>query len=276
MTEAEQITDETPEPTLEEFVAEMEADGDVEAGTDETPVEQLAEPEAEPEQMFDVNGEQVPVSELIGGYMKGADYTQKTQEIAQTREEIAAQRDALQRFYDTDATPEWEPTPPVVAPDRDGNMPEFVTDTERMLYEQNQKHEAQIQALTSDSQKRKQQEVFKSVDNTLFGFKDAHPDLPEAEIVQISQFVRQKGMPYTPESFDLVHKAQSSPSVDDIKAQARAEYDAELKANKAKSEQAALEPGSVPATSEEPPDINSLSEAMRDKLMAEEFRSMGG
>ena len=89
MSEAEKNTAEPTEPTLEEFVAEMDAEVEGEADASETQVETEPEQpaESEQEQMFEVNGEQVPVSELIGGYMKGSDYTQKTQEAARKLEE---------------------------------------------------------------------------------------------------------------------------------------------------------------------------------------------
>lgn len=277
MTEAEKNTVETPEPTLEEFVASMEASGDDEAGSDETQVdsEQPIEPEVEPEQMFDVNGEQVPISELIGGYMKGSDYTRKTQELAVKREEAESMRAAVDRFYESEPAPEWQPQPPAYGAEKPG-LPEFATETERLLFEQNQKHEQALAALQNESKQRKQQEVLRSVDNTLFGFKDKHPDLADEQIVSISQVVRSKGLPYTQDSFDMVRKATMSPSEADVRKAAVAEYIAEQKALKTKSEQAALEPGNVPAADNAPPDIRNLSQETIDALAAEDFRQMMG
>ena len=281
MSEAEQITVDAPEPTLEEFVADMTADGDDEAGSDGTLAvtepEQVAEPEAEPdEQMFEVNGEQVPVSELIGGYMKGSDYTQKTQELAVKREEAESMRAAVDRFYESEPAPaEWQPQPPTGLPSGEPtSLPEFATETERMLFEQGQKQEQALAALQNESKQRKQQEVLQGIDRTLYGYKDSNPDLTDEQIVQISQTVRTRNYPYTQDSFDMVRKATMSPSQDDVGKAAVAEYIAEQKAEKAKGVQAALEPGSAPALSEEPPDIGNMTDEQRDALMLADIRNM--
>jgi len=279
MSEAEQITAEEPEATLEDFVAEMSAEGEGEAESDETqPVieaEQLTEPEAESEQMFDVNGEQVPVSELIGGYMKGSDYTQKTQELAVQREEAESMRASVQRFYETESTPEWQPQPPAVGTEKAG-LPEFATETERMLFEQNQKHEQALKTLQDKNRNREYQEALQSTDDTLFGYQKSHPDLSEQQLVQISAAVRlDDDLPYTRKSFDRVNRELFPVSADDIGKSAVAEYIERQKADKVKSEQAALEPGSAPAMSEEPPDIGNMTDEQRDALMLQDFKSMG-
>jgi hypothetical protein len=275
MTEAlEPTAEETAEPTLEEFVAEMSADADSEADEAGTPTEQPAEPEAEPVQTFEVNGEQVTIDELRNGYMRTRDYTQKTQEVARAREEAAAMKDALDRFYAEPANPEWEPALPGTRSTSD--VPEFVTDAERVLYERTQKTEQQITALIADKQRREKQEVLQSVDNTLYGFKDKNPDLTDDQIIQISQTVRQRGYPYTRDSFDMVRKATMAPSPDEIRKQAVAEYIASQKALKTKGEMAALEPGNVPAADNAPPDIRNLSQEQIDALAAEDFRQMMG
>ena len=280
MPEAKETTAEPTELTLEEFVADMDAEAESEAESEGTQVktepEQPAEADAEPEQTFEVNGEQVPVSELIGGYMKGSDYTQKTQELALKREEAEMMKAAVDRFYEAPAAPEWQPPMPgVKAPSGEPTSPpEFATDFERTLYEQNQKTQQAISALQVESKQRKQREVLQSVDETLYGYKDANPDLTDEQIVQISQTVRNRDYPYTRDSFDMVRKATMAPSADDIKKQVIADYVAEQKAVKAKSEAAALEPGSAPAMSDPPPDISNMTQEQRDALMLQDFRDL--
>ena len=275
MTEAlEPTAEETAEPTLEEFVAEMSADADSEADEAGTLTEQPAEPEVEPVQTFEVNGEQVTIDELQKGYMRTSDYTQKTQEVARAREEAAAMKAALERFYDEPASPGWQPAPPGTKSDYD--MPEFVTDAERILYERAQKTEQTLAALLADKQRREKQEVLQGVDNTLYGFKEKNPGLTDDQIVMISQTVRQHGYPYTRKSFDMVRKATMAPSPEEIRKQAVADYIAEQKALKTKSEMAALEPGNVPAAVNAPPDIRNLSQEQIDALAAEDFKQMMG
>jgi hypothetical protein len=276
MSEAQEPTaEETTEPTLEEFVADMDAEVVSEATEDEAPVEeQPAEAESEPVQTFDVNGEQVTIDELQKGYMRTSDYTKKTQEVARAREEAEAMREALNRFYEEPVTPGWEPEPPGMKPAYD--TPEFVTDAERILYEKTQKMEQAVAALAADKHRREKQEALQNVDNTLFGYQKDNPDLTDEQIVQISRTVRQRGYPYTQDSFDMVRKATMAPSVEEIRKQAVADYIEQQKALKAKSEQAALEPGNVPAADEPPPDIRTLSQEQIDALATEEFRQMMG
>ena len=279
MTEAEKTAAETDEQSLEDFVASMDDEQDSEADLGETPAEeQPAEPEAEPEQTFEVNGEQVPISELIGGYMKGADYTQKTQELAIKREEAETIKAAVDRFYETPAAPEWQPDlpGPKLPAGEPTSPPEFATDFERKLYEEGQKTQQAVATLQAENKQRKLGDALQATDNTLYGYKDSHSDLTDEQIVQISQTVRQKGYPYTQESFDMVRKATMSPSTDDIRKQAVLDYIEEQKVEKARSEAAALEPGGAPATSEPPPDIRNMSQEQVDALAAEEFRRMTG
>lgn len=279
MTEAEQITNEPAEPTIEEFAAEVQAEAEVEADQSETPEEQPAESETEQEQTFEVQGEQVPISELIGGYMKGADYTQKTQEAARKMEEAEAIKAAVDRFYETPGSPEWEPAPPQKLPSGEPTgLPEFASETEQRLWnEQQQLKRTTVELLANQNRNEIQREV-RRIEGVFDNFVAANSDMPEAKIVEISQTVRGRNMPYTKESFDLVSRAVASQSPDDIGKAAVAEYIEQQKALKNKGEMAALEPGSAPAHSEPPPDINSLSEAEQDRLMAAEFKrqEMGG
>ena len=83
-------------------------------------------------------------------------------------------------------------------------------------------------------------------------------------------------MPYTQESFDIVHKASTVPDMEAARKQWEADYIARQKAEKAKAEAAALEPGNAPAHADGPIDINSLSEKERDALMANDIANWGG
>lgn len=90
-----------PEADAEETdAAEMEAEGDDEEGAEEEAAGQEDEEEAQDEgQTFTVrvNGkdEKVSESELISGYQRHADYTQKTQALASDRRELDGARDTL-------------------------------------------------------------------------------------------------------------------------------------------------------------------------------------
>lgn len=272
MTEAEKNdTAEAPELTTEEFVAEIMAEGDGEAETVETPVE---EQPAEAEQTFEVQGEQITIDELKSGYMKGADYTQKTQELARAREEAESIKAAVNDFYEQPGSPEWQPEPPT--PGTDGEMPEFVTPLEKELWEKNKAIEQKVESIAKYQEMQAKQSRVEAVNQTLDGFMSAHPDINEAKVVEISRTVRTRGMPYTKDSFELIAKAVAAPSLEEVKAAAVAEYKAEQKAIEERGKNAALEPGTAPAHTDAPPDINSLSEAEVDALMAEEFRRQGG
>ena len=75
-----------PEP-VEEKVEEVK--------TEEAPEEEKKEEEApveeKPATVKLSDGVEVPVSELVAGYMKGADYTRKTMELADLRRQLAVQ-----------------------------------------------------------------------------------------------------------------------------------------------------------------------------------------
>jgi len=246
----------------------------------ETPVEeQPTEDEQEQEQMVEVAGEMVPISQVVSGYMKNADYTQKTQALARDREQVEAMRQALDNFYAQDTPPEFRPQPPTQQYQRaqqQAEMPDFATPLEQQLWEQNQRTQQTLAELQQWKNNLTKQEVMRSVDNTLYGFKDAHPDLSEEQVVEISRTVRSRGLPYTKDSFDLVHKATSAPSPEELRRQFIAEYEAEQKRLKKQQNAAALEPGNVPAGEEAPLDIRSLPDEKIDALMAEDFRSMMG
>lgn len=273
MSEAEQ-TVETPEPTIEEFVAEMQAEETGEAESSETPTEQPAEAEAEQEQTFEVQGQQLTIDELKKGYMQESDYTRGKQELARMREEAEAMKAAVDRFYETPAAPEWTPQPPQGG--EQPGLPEFTTPFEKELWDKNQQTEQKVEAILEYQKRQATEGRVREVNQTLDGFISAHPELDESQVVEISRTVRTKGMQYSPESFELVRAAVASPDAESIKAAAVAEYIEQQKRVKAKGDAAALEPGTAPAHAEAPPNIADMPQEQIDALMAEEFRQMGG
>lgn len=85
-------------PADPELEAEADTSEDVEAEPEEESEEEAEEKEAEPSHTVKVNGEakQVSTSELIAGYQKGADYTAKTQKLAEERRAHEAEVSATQ------------------------------------------------------------------------------------------------------------------------------------------------------------------------------------
>lgn len=79
LSKAEDETEVTDEP--EETEAEIEPEETEDEAPEETPVD----PDAWKSQEFEVNGEKVSGAELASGYMKDADYRQKTAQAAQLR-----------------------------------------------------------------------------------------------------------------------------------------------------------------------------------------------
>ncbi|RVK19426.1 hypothetical protein CN165_12725 [Sinorhizobium medicae] len=67
----------------DETTSDVEDDSDVDAPDTEADTE---------EQFFEINGEQVPFSELQSGYLRQADYTRKTQELAEQRKQYQLQQ----------------------------------------------------------------------------------------------------------------------------------------------------------------------------------------
>jgi len=282
--EAQDNAAEAAEPTLEEFVAsELEAEQDSEAQDEGTLADHDEQPDAgdesdapEPEQTFEVQGEQVTIDELTKGYLRQQDYTKKTQEVARAREEAESIKAALERFYSEPAAPEWQPERGQPQPSEQGDIPEFATEAERRLWEKTQMLEKQTAELTQSYKRKQAQEQMQAIERTFDGFVEAHPDMPEQQIIEISRTVRERGLPYTPASFDLVSRAIAQPSIEEVRKAAVAEYIERQKVEKRKAEEAALEPGNAPAHDEPPPDIRKLPQETIDALMAQEFRNLGG
>lgn len=71
------------EPVLEQPTVETEA----ETGILDSLTEQAEDPLTDSGELYEVNGEMISLEQLTSGYMKDADYTQKTQELAELQRE---------------------------------------------------------------------------------------------------------------------------------------------------------------------------------------------
>jgi len=93
LSEEEVATDIAPEPEIVEPVAEQPTvETEVKTGLLDSLTEQPEELETESAELYEVNGEMISLEQLRSGYMMQADYTQKTQEIANLQREA---QDAL-------------------------------------------------------------------------------------------------------------------------------------------------------------------------------------
>lgn len=81
-----------------EEIGDVEQDDQSDGEEEALEGEDLSEEEPEPDQMVVMeSGEQIPLSELQAGYMKGKAFTQKTEELAEDRRVVAQERDTLQQ-----------------------------------------------------------------------------------------------------------------------------------------------------------------------------------
>jgi hypothetical protein len=77
------VDSESPAPVVEQPAVETET----ETGLFDSLVEQPEQPVLDSEELYEVNGEMVSLDQLRAGYMMQADYTQKTQELAEEKRE---------------------------------------------------------------------------------------------------------------------------------------------------------------------------------------------
>jgi hypothetical protein len=93
--EAQAQPEAAPEELIENTVEQVEIQEDLEDDTEE-----YEEPEAEPTPTYRVKvGKEeveVPLDELLKGYSRTADYTKKTQEVAEVRKQVEAERQKIQ------------------------------------------------------------------------------------------------------------------------------------------------------------------------------------
>ena len=90
--------EETEEPEGDEEETEEEDDGDEEEGAEED-----EEPDEDPEEVVYTTpeGDEVTLEELKRGYLRQSDYTKKTQEIAQARQQAQTAFEALEQHNQT-------------------------------------------------------------------------------------------------------------------------------------------------------------------------------
>lgn len=86
--EVEESEDEEDEEDSEEDTEETEEEDEDEVSDEE---------EAESEFVFNIDGEGITLEEAQRGYLRNADYTQKTQELAQVREQMSQQVEAIKQ-----------------------------------------------------------------------------------------------------------------------------------------------------------------------------------
>ena len=90
--------DEGHEP--EEIEADAEDDDDQTEDEDEEPAEDADNPEPTDDVTVSINGEKVALSDLKAGYMRQADYSRKTQEVANTRRNLESMSARVQTTVD--------------------------------------------------------------------------------------------------------------------------------------------------------------------------------
>ena len=107
---SEEVSEDEPEPSEDKVVDESkedtEDDDEEEEDSEESPEEEESEDESETETVYTVrvDGKDVEVTEdeLLKGYSRQADYTKKTQELAEYRKQMAgAMQQAQQEIQQT-------------------------------------------------------------------------------------------------------------------------------------------------------------------------------
>lgn len=90
----EEVEEQQPEPQTGEEEPEQEepasVDDEAEPEEEEGPDEESDKPEPEDDVTVTINGEKVALSDLKAGYMRQADYSRKTQEVANRRRDLEA------------------------------------------------------------------------------------------------------------------------------------------------------------------------------------------
>lgn len=79
----------TPNHESTSAATEQTQSAPVDAGTNETAPPVQEQTQTDVPQTIEINGEQVSIDELKNGYLRTADYTRKTQELAQQRKQLA-------------------------------------------------------------------------------------------------------------------------------------------------------------------------------------------
>jgi hypothetical protein len=199
-------------------------------------------------------------SELVKGYMRQADYTRKTQEVARAKAEAEAMREAMQ-FYQ-------QPTEPVYQPYKAPiGEPEFQTPTEKMLYDELQTVKGQVGSLAKARDGDLRQNVYTKIDSELNGFKESHPELNEEQLTQIITIANEEGTRPSKRAFERIYKAEFT-DTKRIADEAVSAYIQTLREKKKAAVAPATEAGIVKP---EPLDVRKLTDEQRRDGMLKEL-----
>lgn len=217
--------DEGKDYEQKESEAEEEAPDDAEdKGETETEVEESEtgiKDDDQPQYEVKVDGEtmKVPLKELIAGYQRQADYTRKTQELAQQRQAFEQENATLKRLAE------------VI--ERDPQTLEFI---KRRLFEMRFGKPYTPQA---EEQVRNEREINQYRSEALISrFATAHPEVNDEQLLQVVQYAGKvaAGDPdKILDAMEIAYKALEAQSVNDklreleeenkrLKAQKRDEY----------------------------------------------------
>lgn len=248
------VTDDTPGAKPLEQVAEPEITAEdlpVEPTPQEVRKLKVALPDGEVE---------LDEAELVKGYMRQADYTRKTQEAARLRADAEAMREAM-AFY--------QPEPPVYQPPYQAQIgePEFQTPTEKMLYDELQAVKGQVGSLAKAREGDLKRTVFNQLDSEIKGFREAHPELGEEQMLRIVSALNEDGSRPTKKAFERIYKAEFI-DPQKIADEAVAKYVKTLREKKKAAVAPSVEPGNAKP---EPLDVRSMTDEQRHEAMLRDF-----
>jgi hypothetical protein len=225
----------------------------------------VEEPKVEAGKKFRVklpDGEvEVDESEVVNGYMRQADYTRKTQEVARLKAEAEAMREAMAYYQ--------KPVEPVFAPQYQqptGEI-EFQTPTEKALYDELQAIKGQVGTLAQARDNDTRQSVYNKMDSEIKAFKDAHKDLTDEQFGMVfDDLNRFKALP-SRDAFETIYKARFT-DPQRIRDEAIKEYTKTLMEKPKAAMAPSTESGSA---KKEPLDIRKMSDNERLAKMASEL-----
>ena len=202
---------------------------------------------------------EIDESELVKGYMRQADYTRKTQEAARLRAEAEAMREAMQ-FYQTEPVY----TPPYQAP---AGEPEFQTPTEKMLYDELQAVKGQVGSLAKAREGDLKRTVFNQIDSEIKGFREAHPELGEEQMLRIVSALNEDDTKPTKRALERIYKAEFF-DPQKIADEAIAKYTKALREKKKAAVAPSVESGNAKP---EPLDVRNMTDEQRHDAMLRDF-----
>ena len=207
-------------------------------GPEKTETEAAGEP-----QLFEVNGEKLTLEELQKGYMRQADYTKKTQEVAGWRKEL--ERREQERLVEEFMGLNQKPVPAqdnraALSPEDEAEMDPAT----RKAYEAAMEAKNAVEALKSEALRREKAERAGSMMQALDTFsarlmeRGMTREAAEDKTAEIAAQTRAKNLPYNVDSFEILYNGTR-----DIEAEAEAiakqKFEAYL-AEKAKDAEAGL------------------------------------